>query len=245
MKTAFVVLGMHRSGTSSIAGTLAILGATPPRTLMGPKPDNPKGFWESEVLMMFNDEILTRAKSAWNDSSPIDSSIFTSEEGADLHPRAVEKIKEEFSTSDTIVLKDPRICRFFPFWNDVLQQENFEVFAIIPMRPPLEVATSLKVRNGMPLQHGLDLWRRHVIDAERDTRTTSRQILAWDDFLSDWRSAIGRLDNKFGRNLDLSNSERVDTFLQSDAKTHSSPDNEAVNLKEYNDLYSEILSLRK
>lgn len=244
MRTAFVVLGMHRSGTSSIAGTLAILGATPPRTLMGPKPDNPKGFWESEVLMMFNDEILTRAQSAWNDPNPLDASIFTGEEGADLRRRAAEKIKEEFSNSDTIVLKDPRICRFFPFWKEVLQQESFEICAFIPVRSPLEVATSLQARNGMPLQQGLDLWRRHVIDAERDTRATSRQIVSLDDFLADWRSVVGRLDNKFLMTLDMSNSARVDTFLQSDTKTRFSPECGNVELQEFNDMYSKILSLK-
>lgn len=43
-KMALVVLGMHRSGTSSVAGALAMLGAQPPKTLLAPSDDNPKDF---------------------------------------------------------------------------------------------------------------------------------------------------------------------------------------------------------
>lgn len=52
-KMALVVLGMHRSGTSSVAGALAMLGAQPPKTLLAPSDDNPKGFWESwEIIQV-------------------------------------------------------------------------------------------------------------------------------------------------------------------------------------------------
>ena len=40
-RVAYVVLGMHRSGTSSVAGTLALLGAAAPRTLMRPAEVDP------------------------------------------------------------------------------------------------------------------------------------------------------------------------------------------------------------
>ena len=66
-KIALVVLGMHRSGTSSVAGALAMLGAAAPRTLMAPGEDNPRGFWESQVLMGVNDRLLAAGGSNWRD----------------------------------------------------------------------------------------------------------------------------------------------------------------------------------
>lgn len=72
-KTALVVLGMHRSGTSSVAGALALLGAAPPRTLMEPGEDNPRGFWESLVLMEVNDSLLAAGASNWRDWRPSSS----------------------------------------------------------------------------------------------------------------------------------------------------------------------------
>lgn len=220
MKTAFVVLGMHRSGTSSVAGLLALLGATPPRTLMGAKPENPKGFWESEVLMAFDDEILTRAGSSWDDAEPLDQSVFRGEQGDDLRRRAGEKLHEEFGGADTIVIKDPRICRFYPFWREVLIAAGYEPFVVIPVRDPAEVAASLHARNGMAVEEGLKLWRRHVEDAEAATRGQRRHVLIWRDLLDDWRSAVTALSKDLGRPLHGDESEIID-FLDPSASLHS------------------------
>lgn len=223
MKLAFVVLGMHRSGTSSVAGLLALLGAAPPKTLMGPKPDNPKGFWESEVLMAFDDEILARAGSSWDDPNPLDPRIFAGEAGAELRRRAAEKLNEEFAGAETIVIKDPRICRFYPFWRHVLEREGYQPFAVIPVRDPAEVAASLHGRNGMPIDKGLALWRRHVEDAEIATRGQPRHILLWRDLLTDWRSALARLEASLGLPLDVDDPARrsaIESFLSPDLSRH-------------------------
>ena len=240
MKLAFVVLGMHRSGTSSVAGLLALLGAAPPRTLMGPKPDNPKGFWESEVLMAFDDEILARAGSAWDDPEPLDPRVFVGEPGAELRRRAAEKLQEEFAGAQTIVIKDPRICRFYPFWRHVLETEGYQPFAVIPVRDPAEVAASLHGRNGMPTDKGLALWRRHVEDAEIATRGHPRHILLWRDLLEDWRSALASLETQLGHSLDLHDPARQDSieaFLNPDLSlhlglAHPEADNETIKLYE-------------
>ena len=44
-RPAVVVLGMHRSGTSSVAGALVRLGGMAPLHLMPPQLDNERGFW--------------------------------------------------------------------------------------------------------------------------------------------------------------------------------------------------------
>ena len=51
------VLGMHRSGTSAVTRLISLLGlGTPPEEdLVQPTDENPKGFWESESLVAFND----------------------------------------------------------------------------------------------------------------------------------------------------------------------------------------------
>ena len=50
MRQAVLILGMHRSGTSAIAGVSHLLGAAAPATMMEPAADNPTGFWESETI---------------------------------------------------------------------------------------------------------------------------------------------------------------------------------------------------
>ena len=56
--TGVVVLGMHRSGTSSAAGALVRLGAARPQHLIAPNADNERGYWESRVITDLNDAIL-------------------------------------------------------------------------------------------------------------------------------------------------------------------------------------------
>jgi len=237
-KIAFVVLGMHRSGTSSVAGVLALLGATPPRTLMGPKPENPKGFWESEVLMAFNDEILVRAGSSWDDAEPLDTAVFEGEQGAELKRRAGEKLREEFGDADTIVIKDPRICRFYPFWREVLIAARYQPFVVIPVRDPAEVAASLHGRNGMPIEEGLKLWQRHVEDAETATRGQPRHILLWRDLLDDWRGALAAIEGNLDRPLTPHTPEQdalIDAFLSPETsahlgRAHTAPDAQTADL---------------
>ena len=65
---AVLVLGKHRSGTSSVAGTLVRLGGTAPQNLMPPSENNGKGHWESPVLADLNDEILA-AGGSWRKRS--------------------------------------------------------------------------------------------------------------------------------------------------------------------------------
>lgn len=49
-KTAIIVLGMHRSGTSALTGVLGHLGVALPQDLMAPTDMNAKGFFESNRI---------------------------------------------------------------------------------------------------------------------------------------------------------------------------------------------------
>ena len=46
------VAGMHRSGTSSLAGLYALMGADIGKSVMPAAPDNPKGFFENERIVL-------------------------------------------------------------------------------------------------------------------------------------------------------------------------------------------------
>jgi hypothetical protein len=60
-----IVLGMHRSGTSALAGVLALSGAEPGPSLMpAVETVNPKGFWEHAEVISIHDEVLASLGSA-------------------------------------------------------------------------------------------------------------------------------------------------------------------------------------
>src|SRR5690348_156745 len=67
-RRAFVVVGMHRSGTSAMTRTLSLLGAALPKGLMpAAENNNEAGFWEPQPVADLNDEILQALDSEWDD----------------------------------------------------------------------------------------------------------------------------------------------------------------------------------
>ncbi|HEY1780173.1 MAG TPA: hypothetical protein VGG79_07020 [Roseiarcus sp.] len=191
--TAILVLGMHRSGTSSLAGALVRLGVTPPLNLIPPNDDNPKGFWESTVIVALNDEILAAGGSHWEDWRPFDPTRIDPAVGYTLKTRARSALIREFGEASLAVIKDPRICRLIPFWSSALQDSGWSPRAILPLRSPLEVASSLERRNGIPLGVGCLIWLRHVLDAEAGTRSMRRAVVDWSGFLRDPPGALERV----------------------------------------------------
>src|SRR5438270_8290806 len=65
-KSALVVLGMHRSGTSALSRCLSFLGHEQPSDLMRPQRDNPTGFWESDGIVDLNAAIMDELGIAWD-----------------------------------------------------------------------------------------------------------------------------------------------------------------------------------
>ena len=53
-RQAVVVLGMHRSGTSAVAGVAVRLGLAGPATELPASGDNPGGFYESLPVVKIN-----------------------------------------------------------------------------------------------------------------------------------------------------------------------------------------------
>ncbi|WP_139317498.1 hypothetical protein [Rhizobium oryziradicis] len=210
---------MHRSGTSSVAGTFAALGAAAPKTLMPPQADNQKGFFESLAIANFNDEILSSAGTVWHDWRKLNSGWYESTVAKEFERRAVSVLTEEFQDQPVWVMKDPRMCRMFPFWLSVMDGMGVATKVVIPIRPPLDVATSLKKRNGFSLSRAMLLWLRHVLDAERDSRGVDRSIIFWADFRRDWRKVCLRvsadINMTWPKMTDVS-AHYIDEFLSDD-----------------------------
>ncbi len=198
MRNVILVLGMHRSGTSAAAGFLVKLGGAQPKTLMPADDGNERGYFESLALATFHDELLASAGSAWTDWRQFNPAWYQSPTAAAFRKRAKQLFKEEFDGEPLAVLKDPRVCRFAPFWLEVLAGTKTRAHVVIPVRAPLEVAFSLRKRNGFSLATGAVLWLRHVIDAEIATRALPRSIFTWDQLLRDWRSVAEKASTELG-----------------------------------------------
>src|SRR5277367_421535 len=218
-----IVLGMHRSGTSAVAGTLVKLGGGSPKHLMVANPGNARGFFESVAFMHFHDELLASAGSRWHDWRLFNPGWYSSPVAAEYRRRAKELFEAEFSGAALPVIKDPRICRFAPFWLEVLREMQKTPRIVIPIRSPLEVAQSLEKLQGVPLNEGLLLWLRHNLDAEVQSRAEARSIFTFDEFQSDWRGVCDKIStdtNLFWPRLSDRTSREIDKFLAKDLVHH-------------------------
>jgi hypothetical protein len=223
MRNVILVLGMHRSGTSAAAGLFVKLGGAQPKTLMPAEGGNERGYFESQALMAFHDELLASAGSDWTDWRPFNPAWYQTPTATAFQKRAKQLFKEEFDGEPLVVLKDPRVCRFAPFWLEVLAGIKARTGVVIPVRAPLEVAFSLRKRDGFSLATGALLWLRHIIDAEIATRALPRSIFAGDQLLGDWRSVAEKASTELGLpwpRLSDATAHEIENFVDYDLVHH-------------------------
>ncbi|MGK0272991.1 MAG: hypothetical protein ACI88H_003668 [Cocleimonas sp.] len=145
-----IVLGMHRSGTSCLAGSLqksgVYFGDVSTQNL-----HNQKGNRENQDIMSLNEKVLKYSDGSW-----------------DIPPREIRWSKEHEQEGKEIIdrfdgekksicwgFKDPRTLLTFPFWNNLIH--NAQLVGTI--RSPLNVALSLNTRDpNYTIDEGLSLW---------------------------------------------------------------------------------------
>jgi GT2 family glycosyltransferase len=197
--SSLVVLGMHRSGTSALAGTLRHLGVELGDCLMEASPDNPRGYWEHRDIVAVNDKLLTELGRAWDDIRPLPASWEKGEATAGAGQQLLAILVRDFAKSRLWGLKDPRLCRLLPLWIPMLDQLQVKPRFLLALRHPRDVAASLAARDGVTAARAGLLWLRHVLDAERATRGHLRIILHYEDLVGPrgWRSLVSRISDKF------------------------------------------------
>ena len=246
-KHAVVVLGMHRSGTSALAGMLGLAGLDMPRTLLPPSSGNEKGFWESEAIKSFDEDVLKEFGSSWHGVEAISLSNLSRSAISRLRKTAKEILADEYQGSPAITLKDPRMCRLLPIWQPVLSELSDRTSYSIILRNPIEVAQSLARRNEFDPDIGTLLWLRYLLDAEFSTRGSPRVFLTFNGLLADWRAEMSRLGSKLELPFDPDtiDADQAGDFLESGLRHHRIADEQAFlelrNLPQVVDAYRILL----
>lgn len=200
-RTAYLVLGMHRSGTSAVTQLLALAGAELPAHVMPGDEHNAKGYFEPWRIALFNDERLRAAGGAWDDVFGFPFRPLAAREERQWLVRAEALFEEEYRAARFPLLKDPRVTVLMPFWRTVLQDMGLGLRCVIPVRHPMAVAGSLARRNGFPAQKSVLLWAAYMLAAEAYTRDLPRVFVDYDRLLSDWRGEAGRIEAAHGATL--------------------------------------------
>lgn len=179
------VLGMHRSGTSCLTGSLQEAGLD-----LGDchtwNPHNLKGNRENQQIVDINDAVLAANGGAW-DAPP---------EQVTWPPgqlRAARDLLAGYADARYFGFKDPRSLLTLGGWQSLFPtMRHIGIF-----RHPGDVARSLHNRSGMPLEQGLALWYEYNRRLLRQYRIRPFPLLCFDEdqslFQGKLRAVLHRL----------------------------------------------------
>ncbi len=241
-RDAYLVLGMHRSGTSALTQILAIAGATLPDNVMPGDEHNAKGYFEPWRISVFNDDRLVAGGGAWND--PFLHPYVPLVDEADWTARALALFREEYRNARHPLLKDPRVSVLMPLWRSVLQAEGLDARCVIPIRHPLAVAASLAKRDKAPVQLSVLLWMTYMVAAEAGSRGMSRAFVDYDGLVADWRTEVEMMETALGGKLPrltAAGALEIDGFLSPDLR-HNSPQGDLLALGEVGQTAQDVLT---
>jgi len=215
------VLGMHRSGTSALARLLNLSGCEfgPPEAAMPPDVDNPLGFWERMDAYELHEWLLGTSGSAWDRPLAFDPFDVSASVRVGFLERAA-RIVESFPSARPWFLKDPRLCLTLPLWRHMA----IEPVCVHILRHPLEVASSLAARNGLPIGVGLALWELYLVRARRSAKgipwvgVRHRDLLA--DPVGTLADAVGGLRASGVTGIRMPVARDVTTFISTSLHRH-------------------------
>jgi len=119
VRKCLLILGMHRSGTSALTGVLSHLGCDIPKVVLPPSSSNVNGYFESKEICGLHDRLLADMSSSWMDWRTFDADFFTSDKVKACKAQLLSYLENEFTSSELFAIKDPRICRLMPMWNEI------------------------------------------------------------------------------------------------------------------------------
>ena len=160
--TCYIVLGMHRSGTSALTGTLMEAGVYLGRVLDQSITRNPKGLQEPPAILYMQEDLLKANGGSWNEP-PQEVEWFP------MHAAVRDLFIESRLEMKRWAFKDPRTLLTLDGWLKVLPDARpLGIF-----RHPMAVARSLESRNGFPIEKGLAVWLAY-----------NSRLLHWQDRLN-------------------------------------------------------------
>lgn len=209
------VLGMHRSGTSCLAGTLEqgglLLGDVQTHNAA-----NLRGNRESPRIMALHDALLQANGFAWDRPPPPGRELVWNDESR----RERDAIITEFADRPRWGFKDPRTLLAVAGWRETLPGLQ----AVGIFRHPLAVARSLQARGDMPLDRALELWlayNRRLLDEWRATRLP---VLSFDGSEEAFRAQVSAL----GEWLQFPGDLGGETFFAAELRHHRVEDDGAL-----------------
>lgn len=196
------IAGMHRSGTSMLAGLLQDMGLDlgPEDRLLPPNPDNPEGYFENREIMRLQEDLLAGFGGGW-DSPPALVPGWERSDAAYPYRNRAALLAAALSLGAGELgwgWKDPRNCLTLPLWLDLFP----DIKVVVIFRDPGSVASSLQKRGGyLSFAFGLQLWNAYhqaLLAALQDRKSI---VVSYENFLQKPSVELHRITDFIGWNL--------------------------------------------
>jgi hypothetical protein len=210
------IAGMHRSGTSMVTKMLQRSGLYlgPESDLIPSNPENRELHWENLRFVRVNAQILAQFYGAW-DCPPTLPDDWHDERIA-AHRQRAEAIIPEFAGREPWGWKDPRNCLTLPFWQSLLGPMP----VVLVVRNPLEVAQSLRIRNGFSYALGLALWQAYNERLCASVPPGERIVTHYDRYFQGPEAELKRLLSFLGLGVEEEVIAEVRTVHAADLRHH-------------------------
>jgi hypothetical protein len=230
-RSLLLVTGAGRSGTSTIAGTLHHLGVHVPGPYLKANESNPRGFYESKWSVDFHNRLLKRANIAIADGRPEAAELMHAAFGDDDATALAGWLDEHAAADGWTAVKDPRTTWTLPRWEAATAALGMNLAYVVMLRHPAEVLGSRATHYGARTDAAEDAfavknlagWINALLTTERSTRGRRRSFLRYDDLLSDWRTAMGRVSAELGLDIPVvpeGEPHPVDEFIDPQLSRH-------------------------
>ena len=158
MPQIIIVVGMHRSGTSAMAGALVSAGAWlgPEKVVVGAAPKRPLGLAERTDFLGLTEAALGLLGCSWHDVAGF-RPAWDTDQAASIRESFRNTVLADLAQYEVSILKDPRLCFLLPLFLPAISNPA----GVMIVRHPVEVAMSLQARNGFPLPFGVALWEAY------------------------------------------------------------------------------------
>lgn len=184
-KRVVMVLGMARSGTSTICRGLNAIGVNLGRKMLRPDRRNPKGFWEdTDVTFKINRGLMRLLNYPW-----ICENLAEQMRAHDHHALHDFKKYAELLVSERLAgrsnwgFKDPNTTVLLPFWQAVLSKVQVEDCYVIALRHPLGCAYSNIKHSNLELEGGLLAWLKNIMLAVDGSQGKKRIVVSYERLL--------------------------------------------------------------
>jgi hypothetical protein len=205
---------MHRSGTSLMARLLNLSGLYlgGPEDMLPAGPTNPDGHWEHEGIVVVNEQLLAEFGGGWD--FPPDLTALGDERRTARFAAMGRAHLAGFAGHDPWGWKDPRNSLTLPFWRRL----TGPVHVVVCVRNPLEVALSLRMRNGSTIAFGLALWATYTGALLRATTRDERIVTHYQRYLADPVGEVDRIAARIGLAPAVAQRDEVRRFVRHDRR---------------------------